>query len=57
MSDRQPAADGGGWHDWGGRGPILHLAHANGFPPESYRSLVRELTPAFRVVAAAARPL
>ncbi|HEX8438854.1 MAG TPA: alpha/beta hydrolase, partial [Archangium sp.] len=23
--------------DWGGTGPVLHLAHANGFPPATYR--------------------
>ena len=28
--------------DWGGTGPVLHLAHANGFPPGSYRKLITE---------------
>ena len=46
-----------GWHDWGGEGPVLHLAHANGFPPEAYRTLIRMLTPRVRVVSVAARPL
>ncbi|ATB26836.1 alpha/beta hydrolase [Melittangium boletus DSM 14713] len=26
--------------DRGGQGPVLHLAHANGFPPGSYRRLI-----------------
>lgn len=43
--------------DWGGDGPSLHLAHANGFPAASYRSLIGLLTPAFRVVSLEARPL
>lgn len=45
------------WTDWGGGGPALHLAHANGFPPASYRTLIHELTPSFHVVSMAARPL
>lgn len=45
------------WIDWGGDGPALHLAHANGFPIGSYRSLVGQLTPSFRVVSMEARPL
>ncbi len=45
------------WIDWGGNGPALHLAHANGFPAGSYRSLIKQLTPSFRVVSMEARPL
>jgi pimeloyl-ACP methyl ester carboxylesterase len=29
--------------DWGGTGPVLHLAHANGFPPGTYRKLIERL--------------
>ena len=29
--------------DWGGEGPLLHLAHANGFPPATYRAFVQRL--------------
>jgi pimeloyl-ACP methyl ester carboxylesterase len=43
--------------DWGGEGPPLHLAHANGFPAASYRSLIGLLTPHFNVVSLEARPL
>ncbi|NMO15020.1 alpha/beta hydrolase [Pyxidicoccus fallax] len=35
--------------DWGGTGPVLHLAHANGFPPGSYRKLIDRLKPRYRV--------
>jgi pimeloyl-ACP methyl ester carboxylesterase len=45
------------WIDWGGDGPPLHLAHANGFPAASYRSLIGLLTPVFHVVSLEARPL
>ncbi len=45
------------WTDWGGDGPPLHFAHANGLPPESYRTLLEPLTDTFRVVSFAARPL
>lgn len=30
-------------HDFGGDGPIIHLAHANGFPPGAYRPLAKAL--------------
>ena len=45
------------WIDWGGDGPALHLAHANGFPAGSYRSLIGQLIPSFHVVSMEARPL
>ena len=28
----EPPADDR-WVEWGGKGPVLHLAHGNGFPP------------------------
>lgn len=49
-----------GWaalYDFGGTGPLVHLAHANGFPPGTYRPFVRALTSRFRVVGLPARPL
>lgn len=54
--------DGGPWfcngiEDLGGQGPILHLAHANGFPPGAYRLLARELADNHRVVGLPLRPL
>ncbi len=45
------------WHDWGGTGPMLHFAHANGFPPGTYRKLIGELAASHHVVSMAARPL
>ncbi len=46
-----------GWREWGGTGPVLHFAHANGLPPEAYRPVLAPLTERFRVVTSAARPL
>lgn len=52
-----PQPPGSAWIDWGGGGPALHLAHANGFPAGSYRRLVDRLTASFHVVSFEARPL
>lgn len=52
----EPPADDR-WVEWGGKGPVLHLAHGNGFPPLTYRRLAAGLTSRFRVVGMAARPL
>ena len=41
--------------DWGGAGPVLHFAHANGFPPASYRKLFATLTPRMHVVSVEGR--
>jgi pimeloyl-ACP methyl ester carboxylesterase len=53
--DREKATDL--LQDLGGRGPVLHLAHANGFPPGAYRLLAEALAEAYHVVALPARPL
>jgi pimeloyl-ACP methyl ester carboxylesterase len=45
------------WQDWGGSGPALHFAHANGFPPGTYRKLITELSNHHHVFSMAARPL
>jgi len=45
------------WHDWGGIGPVLHFAHANGFPPGTYRKLIEGLAERHHVVSMNARPL
>jgi pimeloyl-ACP methyl ester carboxylesterase len=52
-----PRAEVGVWRDWGGSGPALHFAHANGFPPGTYRKLIDELTNHRHVFSMAARPL
>lgn len=43
--------------DWGGQGQVLHLAHANGFPPGTYGAFVAHLTPRFRVLGMECRAL
>ncbi|QRN93974.1 alpha/beta hydrolase [Archangium violaceum] len=43
--------------DWGGTGPVLHLAHANGFPPGSYRKLIESLKPRYHVFTLRSRCL
>lgn len=43
--------------DFGGTGPTVHLAPANGFPPEAYRPLTEALTPQFHLVGYRPRPL
>jgi pimeloyl-ACP methyl ester carboxylesterase len=43
--------------DWGGHGPALHLAHANGFPPGTYNALAQLLTPTCRVLGMECRAL
>jgi pimeloyl-ACP methyl ester carboxylesterase len=44
-------------HDFGGHGPTIHLAHANGFAPGAYRLLAEALQPGNHVIALPARPL
>ena len=44
-------------HEFGGAGPVVHLAHANGFPPGSYRPLAETLTDRYRVIALPSRAL
>ncbi len=46
-----------GWRDWGGAGQTLHFAHANGFPPGTYRRLLEVLRSRHHVVSSEARPL
>lgn len=40
-----------------GESPLIHLAHANGYPPECYRALAAQLTPLGPVCAYLSRPL
>lgn len=54
-------------HDFGGEGPIIHLAHANGFPPATYTPFAETLIHApaagsekrgdYHVIGLPARPL
>lgn len=43
--------------DFGGTGPNLHFANANGYPPGAYRRLLATLTPRCHVQAMLPRPL
>lgn len=43
--------------DMGGQGPELCFAHANGYPPGSYRELFERLRPHFTISALEHRPL
>ncbi|KFA94262.1 alpha/beta fold hydrolase [Archangium violaceum] len=43
--------------DWGGTGPVLHLAHANGFPPGTYRKLIERLKTRYHVYTLRSRGL
>ncbi len=50
----------GSWgrpHDFGGQGPLIHLAHANGFPPGTYRPLAEALADDYHIIGLPARPL
>ena len=51
MSNQQSAID------FGGSGPLLHFAHANGYPPRAYTPLLEALAAHFHVIAQPARPL
>jgi pimeloyl-ACP methyl ester carboxylesterase len=44
-------------HEYGGVGPLLHIAHANGFPPGAYSLLAQSLSRRHRVVGFPLRPL
>jgi len=44
-------------HSFGGTGPVVHLAHANGVPPGTYRLLAETLTDRFQAIALPSRPL
>jgi pimeloyl-ACP methyl ester carboxylesterase len=43
--------------DFAGRGPLLHFAHANAYPPGAYRALLTDLAQDHRVLAIRHRPL
>lgn len=43
--------------DFGGSGPVLHFANANGYPPAAYTPLFAGLTPRYHVLAMRSRPL
>jgi pimeloyl-ACP methyl ester carboxylesterase len=44
-------------YEFGGQGPIIHLAVANGFPPETYRPMLSPLTVNYRAISILPRAL
>lgn len=40
-----------------GAGPVIHFLHANGYPPESYRSFLSQFSPTYHVIASYLRPM
>ncbi len=44
-------------HEFGGNGPVIHLAHANGFPPSTYKPFAEILTDCYKVIGFPSRPL
>jgi len=44
-------------YEYGGAGTIIHMALANGFPPQTYKSLLDPLTAQYRVVSLPPRAL
>lgn len=45
------------FEDFGGRGEVLHFAHANAYPPGSYRAFLNLLAQSYHVLAVNHRPL
>lgn len=43
--------------DFGGRGAIIHFAHANAYPPETYKQFIDSLKPKQHVISMYQRPL
>lgn len=43
--------------NFGGEGPVIHFAHANGFPPKTYRQFLEPLSESYKVIAIKHRPL
>ncbi|MFZ0546445.1 MAG: alpha/beta hydrolase [Candidatus Promineifilaceae bacterium] len=43
--------------NFGGEGPLLHFAHANGYPPACYRRMIEPLMDNYNVLAVHHRPL
>lgn len=42
---------------FGDQGPLLHFYHANGYPPESYRTFLSPFAQEYQVIASYLRPL
>lgn len=44
-------------YEYGGSGTLMHMALANGFPPQTYQPLLQPLTERYRIVSLPPRPL
>ena len=45
------------FHHFGGEGKIIHLAHANGYPPEGYKQFIKPFLNDYEIIASKYRPL
>jgi len=45
------------FNDYGGNGPLIHFAHANGYPPNCYQPLFSQLTNRCHLLSMLQRPL
>ena len=45
------------FYDFGGAGPLLHFAHANAYPPGSYRQFAAPFLGQYRVLGIEHRPM
>ncbi len=44
------------FHDFGGKGEVLHFAHANGFPPGCYQQFLKPFLKQYQVLGMKGRP-
>ncbi len=45
------------FHHFGGKGKIIHFAHANGYPPEGYKQFIQPFLKNHEIIASKYRPL
>jgi pimeloyl-ACP methyl ester carboxylesterase len=45
------------FHDFGGNGPVIHFAHANGYPPQAYQEFINPFLKSHQVIASKFKPL
>lgn len=45
------------FHNFGGKGKVIHFAHANGYPPEGYKQFVQPFLDNYEIIASKYRPL
>ena len=45
------------FHHFGGKGKMIHFAHANGYPPEGYQEFIQPLSKEYEIIASKYRPL